>query len=977
VAEHSAQVPHNRREKIENQFKGEGEQLNTLVCTPTLELGVDIGALDSVLMRNVPPTAANYWQRAGRAGRRHRMAVDVTYAQATGFDQAYFREPLKLLGGQVEPPRFNLKNEVMIRKHVHAAVLTALHGIARQVGGEESDAIREVLTHCFPTTLKGYLFSADGNVLSQSRDVSSLKELIRSYSNPVLEAVSRAFTSAWPDEDAEAVKEEVLKSVIEEMPDKLQSVIQRFKRRLDWAREEQRKLNRTKEAKGDLDPEDKAHEKRCEKVIRRLKGSMFSKQRGSAQGGSGDSITMNALAREGFLPGYGLESGSLVGTAEPPRGTQGLQDFELPRSPTLALREYVPGNAIYANGFRFVPRRFQLTPEETLRFRVLVEQQIVQKVGVDSTEAPLAQEELRAVPVCDVIMPSQSQISDEEDFRFQLPVSVYGNDKGFHRGGTAWKWGGLDIRFRKGTQLRLVNVGPRREVTQTRLGYPLCLACGQSHSPFAGKRSREDFEQKHLERCGHIVKPTGFYADVEVDVLGLHNVEDRKFGFSVAESLRMGAARVLDMEVDDLQLLALGHVGQTTCDILMYDPMPGGSGLLVYLAERWEEVLEAAKEILEHCPGACESSCIDCLRTYRNRFYYEHLCRHTALEVFESYSGPLVKQHSLPERLPRTQTTTGQAQTYIEHRFQRFLEEAGFPMPDCQHRIDLGAGYGSTIPDFFYALDDEDEPGICIYLDGMSDHIHGNPEQASRDTLLREKLRNLDYEVVVLSSFDLDDEKAVVRAIGRIAKQLIGKEKRRELKTDTTWYKRALETSSSETEEPQEVPHETNDFPPLRLVSPTAEEKFVECVPLISLKAAAGAFSDTQSADSEWEWVDITGIARPSHGMFVAQVLGESMNRRIPNGAWCLWKANPAGSRQGKVVLAEHRELHDPEHGGRYTVKVYESEKSISADGEWEHSKVLLHPDSEDDSFEPIIFESLEDGELRIIAEFIKVIHST
>jgi ATP-dependent helicase YprA (DUF1998 family) len=110
VAEHSAQVPHEKRERIENQFKGEGEQLNTLVCTPTLELGVDIGALDAVLMRNVPPTAANYWQRAGRAGRRHRMAVDVTYAQAIGFDQAYFREPLKLLGGQVEPPRFNLKN---------------------------------------------------------------------------------------------------------------------------------------------------------------------------------------------------------------------------------------------------------------------------------------------------------------------------------------------------------------------------------------------------------------------------------------------------------------------------------------------------------------------------------------------------------------------------------------------------------------------------------------------------------------------------------------------------------------------------------------------------------------------------------------------------------------------------------------------------------------------------------------------------
>ena len=87
--------------------------------------------------------------------------------------------------------------------------------------------------------------------------------------------------------------------------------------------------------------------------------------------------------------------------------TQGLDDFELPRAPTLALREFVPGDAIYANGFRFVPRRFQLAPEETLRFRVVVEQQVVQEVGVAAAAAALAAQEVSAIPICDVIMPSQ------------------------------------------------------------------------------------------------------------------------------------------------------------------------------------------------------------------------------------------------------------------------------------------------------------------------------------------------------------------------------------------------------------------------------------------------------------------------------------------------------------------------------------------------------------------------------------------
>lgn len=122
VAEHSSPAPHAAREKIGNQIQGEGRQLNALVCTPALELGVDIGALDTVLMRNVPPTAAIDWQRTGRAGRRHRIAVEVTYAKSTVFDQSYFRELLKLVRGQVEPPPCNFKNEVYLdgmAGHIH------------------------------------------------------------------------------------------------------------------------------------------------------------------------------------------------------------------------------------------------------------------------------------------------------------------------------------------------------------------------------------------------------------------------------------------------------------------------------------------------------------------------------------------------------------------------------------------------------------------------------------------------------------------------------------------------------------------------------------------------------------------------------------------------------------------------------------------------------------------------------------------
>ena len=147
-------VPADERERLENLFKGASDAVNCLVCTPTLELGIDIGQLDSVLMRNVPPLPANYWQRAGRAGRRHRMAVDITYCRPTSHDRAYFQEPRKLLAGRIDPPAFNLRNGVMIAKHVHATVIASLHRYSHSRDEArpetEREAMLEVLATCLP-----------------------------------------------------------------------------------------------------------------------------------------------------------------------------------------------------------------------------------------------------------------------------------------------------------------------------------------------------------------------------------------------------------------------------------------------------------------------------------------------------------------------------------------------------------------------------------------------------------------------------------------------------------------------------------------------------------------------------------------------------------------------------------------------------------------------------------------------------------
>ncbi len=115
---------------------------------------------------------------------------------------------------------------------------------------------------------------------------------------------------------------------------------------------------------------------------------------------------------------------------------------------------------------------------------------------------------------------------------------------------------------------------------------------------------------------------------------------------------------------------------------------------------------------------------------------------------------------------------------------------------------------------------------------------------------------------------------------------------------------------------------------PFRRLEPEEIRPYENCVPLYDFKIAAGDFSDEQQLE-DCEWVELPDEFLPRKGLFVAQVVGESMNRRIPNGACCLFRNASAGSRNGKIVLASHREIADTDTSGYYTVKIYESSKVI------------------------------------------------
>lgn len=158
----------------------------------------------------------------------------------------------------------------------------------------------------------------------------------------------------------------------------------------------------------------------------------------------------------------------------------------------------------------------------------------------------------------------------------------------------------------------------------------------------------------------------------------------------------------------------------------------------------------------------------------------------------------------------------------------------------------------------------------------------------------------------------------------------------------------------------------------LPIVTPKPEERYVSCLPLVPLRVAAGAFGDPQHIeDDSFEWVEVESRHRLRQGMFVAQIVGKSMEPNILDGSYCVFRAPVTGTRRGKIVLVQLRDDRDPETGQRYTVKRYESEKAQRGHS-WQHERIILKPCNPE--FQPIILTGADEDRYQVIAEFLEVL---
>lgn len=148
------------------------------------------------------------------------------------------------------------------------------------------------------------------------------------------------------------------------------------------------------------------------------------------------------------------------------------------------------------------------------------------------------------------------------------------------------------------------------------------------------------------------------------------------------------------------------------------------------------------------------------------------------------------------------------------------------------------------------------------------------------------------------------------------------------------------------------------------------DKKFISHLPLYSIKAACGYFGNGDAVD-ELGWIRVRGL-RLDRNMFVVKAVGHSMEPRINDGDYCVFRTCPAGSREGKIILAQHHGYFDEDNAGAYSIKEYHSQKTIDEYGNWQHEEIVLQPLNK--AYNPIVLTPNDIDDFRIVGEFLGVL---
>ena len=734
--EHTGLLERADRERVENSFiKGEDTwDINLLSATPTLEMGIDIGDLSSVVLCSVPPAQANYLQRIGRAGRRDGNAFNATFSQGNSHDLYYYQDPQLMMSGDVTPPGVFLGAIAVLERQLTAFCFDnwVATGIDESL---ISNSVRELLnsvdgrlTNKFPYLFFDYIVKHQGELFD-------------------------LFTNMFPDLDEEAIK--YLSDFIRGDSKDKHSLSWKILNRLEGLVKDRASLNvRVKKIDSELrklknltvkesDHDDKVLELDNERsAIRSLIRQINGKQ------------TLNFFTDEGLLPNYSFpeegvtirsilwrrrESGE---TEDGSKFSRNTYDYERPAA--SALSELAPDNYFYAGGHKVEIDQVDLNISEVEKWRVCNNCHYAENIDVSNdpnktcpscgslgwNDRGQITQMLKLRQVYARTNERDARISDDSDnrepkfYKRQMLVSYKNNDviQAYKIDSDEVPFG---FDFLKKVNIKDINFGvpdsQKEQVTiagdaDFRSGFKVCRKCGMVNTSSRRKALKHDLTCNYnknpetLNDDAHFIDCLYLYRELESEairiVLPVSNYSANTTNeSSFAAAIQLGIKHYFKGSIDHIKSTAYSepvNEGEgRRYFLVIYDSIPGGTGYLKELMrdpDNLFKLIEKSFTCLDSCscnqdPG--KDGCYQCIYAYRDRQKMPKISRDTAKKMFQDIlenRQNLAKVDSLAEVDPNILL-----ESELEQKFIDTLKVAGQPWRVSPTIINAKNGYLLTV----------------------------------------------------------------------------------------------------------------------------------------------------------------------------------------------------------------------------------------------------------------------------------------
>lgn len=588
IREHTAQLDRKKATKYQRDFIN--EKLNILSCSTTFEMGVDVGKLETVFLRNMPPSPANYAQRAGRAGRRIESAAYVlTYCGLSSHDFSYFEEPRRMIEGKIKPPYFVVANEKIIKRHVYAVAL-----------GE--------FFMCFPEFYDRVETFFDMDGVSKFRDFLVSKPervdlIIRRF---VPESIYTKSYSDFSWIDELILKEDCYFNII---TNEFTEEIKNIQNALETAKETNMFVAYN-----------------LEKLIKTKKKERI----------------VSFLSRKNVIPKYGfpVDNVDLV--------TQFDKGNKLNRDLSIAISEYAPGSEIVVDKYKITSRYIKkiegFALEEQDYFKCDVCNKLNTRIhGDDGKEV---------CDVCGNIqeykekflIPKFGFIASNEEVKAttQKPKKSYSGDIFYVGKGQPISY--LEFHLND-IIIKMQSTGNDELVVINENPFFTCDICGYSkidvpkmHYPYQefGHENHKGYtcSNTRLNRhsLGHSYKTDVVRITFDISI-------DYEKGLSVLYGLLEAISSYLDIERRDISGVIVKNPQESSIDYILFDTVPGGAGHVKRLMNErlFTNILYETKRIMTRNCCDVETSCYTCLRNYYNQKIHHRLKRINVLNFLESF----------------------------------------------------------------------------------------------------------------------------------------------------------------------------------------------------------------------------------------------------------------------------------------------------------------------------------------------------